>query len=137
MMHAGSAKPRRWSDQRWRSLFISLVASGGRGLADTGHPAKPAANVSPVRQVLCDAHLTSERTKARADQAGDEHRELRGGTVAQATRAVKGQGRGCGGWNSRTQPLPDQATPPWPGVGALLGKSLALPRPALGKDAIR
>ena len=137
MTRTGSAKPRRWSDQRWRSLITSLVASGGRALADTRHPAEPATNVSLVRQVLCDARLTSERTEAGADQAGAEHRELGGGTVAQAARAVKGQGRGCGGRNSGTPPLPDQATPPWPGVGALLGTSLALPRPALGKDTIR
>lgn len=111
--------------------------SGGRGLADTRHTAKPPANMSPVRQVPCGAHLTRERTEARADPAGDEHRELRRGAAAQATRAVKGQGRGWGRWNSGTPPAPDQATPPWPGVGALLGTSLALPHPPLGKDAIR
>lgn len=110
---AGSAKPRRWSDQRWRLLFASLMASGGRGLADTRHPAKPATNRSPMRQALCDARLTSERIEARAEQAGGEHRELRGGTVAQASRAEKGQGRGCGG---RTPGRPhSHVRPPYPG----------------------
>lgn len=67
----------------------------------------------PCETVLCDARLTSERIEARAEQAGGEHRELRGGTVAQATRAVKGQGRGCGGW---TPGRPhSQVRPPHPG----------------------
>lgn len=121
-------------------MEVTVHKPGGQrrqGLSRYRASCKACHNLSPVSQVLCDAHLTSERTEAGADQAGDEHRELGGGTVAQAARAMKGQGRGCGGWNSGTPPLPDQATPPWPGVGALLGTSLALPRPTLGKDAIR
>ena len=107
---AGSAKPRRWSDQRWRLLFASLRASGGRGLARTRHPAKPATNISPKRRVLCDARLTSERIGARAEQAGAEHRELRAGTGPrpQGPRNSRAEAAGAG---LRAAPTPKSGHP--------------------------
>ena len=106
---AGSAKPRRWSGQRWRLLLASLRASGGGGLARARHPAKPGTNMSPMRRVLCDARLTSERSEARASR-----QELSAeSSGAQATRAENIQGRGCGGW---TPGRPhSQVRPPHPG----------------------